>query len=33
MKEKEIERLTTMNVQRIDVLAKGINVQNDIRNK
>lgn len=31
--KKEIERLTTMNVQRIDVLAKGINVQNDIRNK
>ena len=25
--KKEIERLTTMNVQRIDVLAKGINVQ------
>lgn len=28
--KKEIERLTTMNTQRIDVLAKGINVQ---RNK
>lgn len=25
--KKEIERLTTMNVQRMDVLAKGINVQ------
>lgn len=30
---KEIERLTTMNVQRIDVLAKGINMQNNIDKK
>lgn len=28
--KKEIERLTTMNVQRIDVLAKGINIQKNI---